>query len=139
MNQLVKLLVLILYSIVLLVSISDGKQQMNNGRETRLNGRFKSSTGNWCAWTEALSNKTSTIISIACQCVGKTGERQAYTCQYSSQGELLHDCKASRPKPKDIYDEIGVLLAGKNIVNKSHYSPSVSSPARAMNRNNHTN
>ena len=113
MNQLVNLLALIhFYSIVLLASTADGKQQMNNGRETRLNGHFKSSTGNWCSWTEALSDETSTIISIACQCMGKTGERQAYTCQYISQGELLHDCKASRPKSKDIYDEIGVLLAG---------------------------
>lgn len=120
MNQLVKLLALILYSTTLLASTADGKQQMNNGRETRLNGHFKSSTGNWCSWTEALSDETSTIISIACQCMGKIGERQAYTCQYISQGELLHDCKASRPKSKDIYDEIGVLLAGKSLKGLIH-------------------
>lgn len=110
----VKFLALFLYSIALLVSRSDG--MINNGRETRLNGRFKPSTGNWCSWTEELSSETSTIISVACQCMGKTGQLQAYTCQYISQGELLHDCKASRPKPKDIYNEIGAILAGKTII-----------------------
>ena len=115
MNQfIVKFLALFLYSIALLVSRSDGMK--NNGRETRLNGRFKPSTGNWCSWTEELSSETSTIISVACQCMGKTGKRQAYTCQYISQGELLHDCKVSRPKPKDVYDEIGAILAGKTII-----------------------
>ena len=114
MSQQVKLLALFLCSIALLVSAVDGQQQNNKGRETRLNGHFKPSTGNWCSWTEALSDESSTIISIACQCTGKSGQRQAYICQYMSQGELLHDCKESRPKPNDIYEEISVLLAGKS-------------------------
>ena len=106
-----KLFALFLCSIAVLVT-ADEQQKKNNGRETRLNGHFKSSTGNWCSWTEVQSDDSNTVISVACQCMGKTGEHQAYTCQYSSQGEKLQDCKTSRPKPKNIYDDVSALLAG---------------------------
>ena len=111
MRHLLKLFTL-LCSAVLLVSAGQpaGKR---NGRETRLNGRFKSHTGNWCAWTEVLSDDQNTVMSIACQCMGRTGERQAYTCQYVSQGEKLRQCKASRQKVSDVYDDISSILSGE--------------------------
>lgn len=78
-----------------------------------MNGRFKSHTDNWCAWTELLSDDENTVISVACHCMGNAGGRQAYTCQYVSQGDTLHECKTSRAKVEDIYDDIGKLLSGE--------------------------
>lgn len=108
----IKLSVLLFCSIALLAS-ADQQKMKHSGRETRLNGRFKSATGNWCAWTEELSDEDSTELSIACLCAGASGERQAYTCKYTSPGDKLHDCKASCPKLDAVYDEIGILLSGE--------------------------
>ena len=111
MRHLCKLFTL-LCSAALLVSAGQPPSK-HNGRETRLNGRFKSRTGNWCAWTEIVSNDQKTVMSVACICVGKTGQSIAYTCEYVSQGDKLHECRESRKKVSDVYDDIGSILSGE--------------------------
>lgn len=116
MKHCIRIFVLILSSAALLVSADHHQRMKESGRETRLNGRFKSSTGNWCAWTEVKSDKESTAISIACHCRGRTGNLQVYTCNYVSQGKKLQQCKNSRPKLDDVYDDIGSFLSSESVL-----------------------
>ena len=113
MRHLCKLFTL-LCSAALLVSAGQPASK-HNGRETRLNGRFKSHMGNWCAWTEKLSDDEKTVMSVTCLCIGKTGESIAYTCEYVSQGNKLRECRDSRQKFSKVYDDIGSILSGEPV------------------------
>ena len=110
MKHSIQLLALLICSSILLVSAGTPKKETKQ----RLNGHFKSATGNWCQWSEIISDKEHTDISVACQCTSQKGQHTAYTCQYTTEGERLHECKAARPKEKDVYADIGDILSSES-------------------------